>query len=458
MMDKIKDAPPKPTFRDRFDPAERGMETAQSEEETAQNSINELHRELAKKWQDRDLSNIVNHTTEKLMNLPGDWDPPEGVTPKRSLITMTIGIPDSHTLPKQQLLDSVKSVIAKKGEAAFVYGFGMGYTRLRAQLAERYSRIRGMEVTADSFQLTNGSAGGIDLICRTLINPGDVIIAESPTYMGTLRNFRGVMADIHSIPMDKDGLLTDLLEQMILELKSRGKTIKFIYTISTFQNPTGANLSLQRRIALLKIAARHDILILDDDAYGELYFGEQPPAALSALSGGYGVITVGTLSKVLATGLRLGWIHAEPAFIKLIGTMRFAMGLNQMVVRMISSYMQDDVLDRHIADVRKLYHEKMLTLCNGLHKYAHEHVVFDPPEGGFYLWLKLKGGLTAEQVWRTATEEGVALTRGTSFFPARDPAGEHLRIAYPWTPREELEEGARRLGLACERVSRGKGI
>ena len=423
-----------------------------------QSDIESVRDELAKLWQDRDLSQIANSATQKLMNLPGDWDPPEGVIPSRPLVRMAIGIPDSHTLPKQQLLEAAQETIARPGEAAFVYGFGLGYKRLRAQLAERYTQLRGLQVDEDWFQLTNGSAGAIDLICRTLVNPGDVIITESPTYMGTLRNFRGVMADIHPAPMDKDGLLIDSLEQLIVELKKLGKTVKFIYTISTFHNPTGANLSLDRRIALLKLAARHDVLILDDDAYGELYFGDQPPAALSALSGGHGVITVGTLSKVLATGLRVGWIHAEPATIQLMGKMRFAMGLNQLVVRMISNYMQNGVLDQHVESVRNLYREKMQCLCNGLERYANDHISFDPPQGGFYLWLKLKGKLTARDVWRTATEEGVSLTQGTSFFPARDPEGEHLRIAYPWTPMEELEEGARRLGLACERVARGKGL
>jgi len=423
-----------------------------------QGDIDVVRNELAEHWQGRDLSEIASSATKKLMDLPGDWDPPEGVTPKRSLIRMAIGIPDSQTLPKQGLLEAATETINKPGEAAFVYGFGMGYKRLRAQLAERYGRLRDSQVNEDCFQLTNGSAGAIDLVCRTLINPGDVIIAESPTYMGTLRNFRGVLADIHPVPMDKDGLLIDALEQLIIDLKNQGKTIKFIYTISTFHNPTGANLSLERRIALLRLAVKHDILVLDDDAYGELYFGDQPPQALSALSGGYGVITVGTLSKVLATGLRVGWVHAEPAIVQLMGKMRFAMGLNQLVVRMISSYMQNGALDEHVESVRNLYKEKMQCLCDGLQKYANDHISFDPPQGGFYLWLKLKGQLKAEDVWRTAAEEGVSLTQGTSFFPARDPEGEHLRIAYPWTPIEELEEGARRLGLACERVAMGKGL
>lgn len=372
---------------------------------------------------------------------------------------MAIGIPDSRTLPKDAFLDSARRTITKPGEAAFIYGFGMGYTKLRAQLAERYSRDRGSQVNEEWFQLSNGSSGGIDLICRTLINPGDVIITESPTYMGTLRNFRGVLAQIESVPMDENGLLTAELEALIVTLKAAGKTIKFIYTISTFQNPTGATLSEQRRIELLRLAAEHGILILDDDAYGELYYDQRPPEPLSALSDGYGVITVGSLSKTLATGLRLGWIHARPELVQLMGKMRFAMGLNQMVVRLISEYMTDGALDEHTKQVRALYHQKMEILTGALENQAGELLSFDRPIGGFYLWVKLRDGLTADAVWRTATQEGVSTTPGTSFFPARiDHSGEHIRIAFPWTPIEDLEEGAARFAAACKRVAEGDGV
>jgi 2-aminoadipate transaminase len=419
--------------------------------------LDKIKKDLSGKWRNRDLSTLVNDVTRMQLDRPGDWDPPAGITAKRQLIDMTIGIPDAASLPKSALLESAKRVLDHPGDGAYTYGFGMGYTRLRAQLADRYTRHKGLEVDDGWFQLTNGSSGAIDLICRTLLSPGDVIISESPTYMGTLRNFRGVLADIHSVPVDKDGLIIEALDKKICHLKEVGKAIKFIYTISTFQNPTGACLSLERRIELLRLAAEHDILILDDDAYGDLYFEKKPPTALSTLSGGYGVITVGTLSKVLATGLRIGWIHAEPKLAEIMGKMRFAMGLNQISVRLISDYMSDGSLDRHIDAVRNIYTNKMHILCDRLSVLASEHLSFDAPDGGFYLWLKLREGLSAENVWRTAAEEGVSLTRGTSFFTNKDPDAGYLRIAFPWTPLDQLEEGARRLSIACERVALGKG-
>lgn len=419
-------------------------------------TIDDVQATLRALWTERDLGDLANDATRSLMRERGDWDPPEGIEPAHELIRMAIGIPDSDTLPKTELLESARRCITKPGEAAFVYGFGMGYTKLRAQLAERYRTSRGLAVDEEWFQLTNGSSGAIDLICRSLINPGDVIITESPTYMGTLRNFRGVMADVRSVPMDENGMLLDELESLITRLESEGRVIKFIYTISTFQNPTGATLSEDRRSRLLEIAAGHRILILDDDAYGELYFGDRPPRALSALSGGHGVVTVGTLSKVLATGLRIGWIHAEPALVQLFGKVRFAMGLNQLIVRIVSDYIEAGHLEHHVDAARALYRNKMELLADALEHHAGDFVEFTRPKGGFYLWVNLVGGVDATSVWRTATREGVAFTPGVNFFPSRtDPYGEHIRIAFPWTPMNELEEGARRIGLACRRVAAG---
>lgn len=416
-----------------------------------------IQKKLRRKWSARPFDDLVNNAARSLLYSHGDWDPPQGIVPKRDPIRLSIGIPDSDTLPKTELAEFASRRIRRPGDDAFVYGFGMGYTRLRALLADRYSRERGLQVSEDWFQLTNGSAGAIDLICRTLIEPGDVIISESPTYMGTLRNFKGVQADVRAASMDDDGMRVDELETLIPALEAEGKRIKFIYTISTFHNPTGATLTLERRLKLLEIAARHNILVLDDDAYGDLYFGDQPPPSLSSLSGGYGVLTVGTLSKTLATGLRVGWIHGEPALVELFGTMRFAMGLNQLMVRVIADYMDEGRLDRHIDAARVLYRAKMETLADALEHHAGDFIEFKRPIGGFYLWADVApGGLTAKDVWQTAFEEGVAFTPGVNFFTARhDPEGERVRIAFPQTPLGELEEGARRFGDACRRVASG---
>lgn len=415
----------------------------------------DIQQQLAKLWRDFDPKNLVNEATAAILDDPGDWDPPAGITPKLPSISLAIGIPDTASLPKKKLMSSSRKVFSKPGDSGFVYGFGMGYTRLRAQLAQRYTEQKGLAVTEDWFQLCNGSSGAIDLICRTLIQPGDVIIVESPTYMGTLRNFHASQAEVHAVSMDEEGLMTTQLETLIARLIIEGKRIKFIYTISTFHNPTGITLSHERRIDLLRLAAKYNILILDDDAYGELYFGAKPPISLSTLCGGYGVLTVGTFSKIIATGLRIGWIHGHPDLVRLFGKMRFAMGLNQLTVRIVSDFIDQGHLETHANLVRSIYREKMQTLVDALQRAAASHIEVNPPEGGFYLWIKLKSGIQSDDIWRTAAEEGIAFTRGINFYPTRPESDAHIRMAFPWTHLDKMESAASRFGKACERVIAG---
>jgi 2-aminoadipate transaminase len=347
-------------------------------------------------------------------------------------------------------------VFERADDAAYRYGFGPGYFPLRRYLAERRAQEDGTDAVPDRFQLTNGSSGAIDLIVRSLIDPGDVIIAERPTYMGTLHNFRGVQARIEGVPMDEQGLDTEALAELLDRLRREGARVKLVYTISAFHNPTGATLSLARREALLDLSARHDFLILDDEAYRELWYEKPAPASLAQLSGGHGVITTGTFSKILATGLRIGWIHAPEPFIRMFGRMRFAMGQNQLALRIAAELATSGAIEDHVENMRALYREKMQRLAEPLRKHAGEWLTFREPEGGFYIWAKLCDGMSGRSVWRTGFEEGVAVNPGDGFAMGEDKLdGEYLRIAFSWTDRDQLEEAARRLGIACSRVAAG---
>lgn len=414
--------------------------------------------ELAARWAARELSDFASQPAARLMNTPGEWDPPEGVEPRREPLYLSVGIPDSDALPRAEINAAMARVMASEGDASLRYGFGQGYYPLRAWLAAHYGRTRQIPVTEEWFQLTNGSSGAIDLVARSLIDPGDVIVTECPVYMGTLHNFRGVAADIVPVPMDADGLRADLVDNTIASLKRSGRRVKLIYTISSFQNPTGRTLTLERRKALLAVAARHDVLILDDDAYGELYYDHPPPSPMGTLAAGYGVVTVGTFSKTVATGLRVGWIHAQPELIKLFGRMRFAMGQNQMVLRMLGQLVAEGRYEPHVDAMRKLYKEKMEVLAAALTAHAGDFLEFERPLGGFYLWPSTARGVKSEALWRTCMQEGVQVNLGSGFYPDRHDEGEHLRIAYAWTPMEHLEEAARRIGTACRRVCAGDAV
>lgn len=415
----------------------------------------EVQDRLAALWADRSPAEGASRAAAALFNTPGEWDPPEGVSPARELLYLSVGIPDTQSLPLEAIRAAAERVFARRDDATYRYGFGPGYFPLRRYLAGQRAQGDGFDVTPDAFQITNGSSGAIDLVVRSLIDPGDVIIAEHPTYMGTLHNFRGVGARIELVPMDDEGLNTDALAELLGRLQTEGARIKIVYTISAFHNPTGATLSLERRHALLELAARYDFLILDDEAYRELWYEAPAPPSLSQLSGGHGVITTGTFSKVLATGLRIGWVHAPEAFIRMFGRMRFAMGQNQLALRIAAELATSGAIDSHAEAMRTLYREKMRLLAAALREYAGDWLTFREPLGGFYIWARLRGGLDARAVWRTAFAEGVAVNPGDGFASHTDLGGEFLRIAYSWTDRDQLEEAARRLGTACGRVAAG---
>lgn len=414
----------------------------------------EVRARLARRWAERDPLELGNAATRQLSDDAADWSPPPGVEPKARPVRLGVGIPDASTLPRRELQRALERALAAPRDGPLRYHFGPGWEPLREQLAERTARESGLPVDLEWFRLCNGSAGAIDLVCRCLIDPGDVLVAEAPSYMGTLHNFRGVQAEIRAVPTDGQGIVSQALARLLREVEAEGKRAKVIYTISSFQNPTGATLSEARRHELLAVAAEHDVLILDDTAYRELWFDEPPPPSLAALAGGHGVITVGTFSKILATGLRVGWIQARPEWIELFGRMRFDMGQSVLVHRMLAEYVAGGHLDPHVERMRGLYAEKAALLCDALEEHAGRYVRFARPAGGFYLWVELRQGLKAEAVWRAAAEEGVWFPGGSSFFPDRvDHSGEHIRLAFPWTPSEELPEGARRIGAACARVA-----
>ena len=403
----------------------------------------------------RDVSTFASRAAFSLLHTAGEWDPPAGVQPKRPLLHFSIGIPDSATLPRSAIATAMNAVLDADDDAAFRYGLGAGYFPLRAWLAQHYAQERTYAFDADWFQITNGSSGAIDLVVRSLIDPGDVIIAEAPTYMGTLHNFRGVQAQVHTVPVDAHGLDTEVLRVRLQELRAAGKRVKLIYTISSFQNPTGFTLAHARRTALLELAAEHDCYVLDDEAYRELWFLEPPPPPLVELSQGHGVITVGSFSKILATGLRVGWIHAHPDLMNVFRRMRFAMGQNQIGLRAVANFVTGGNLAPHVTAMRALYHDKMRRTAAAIEKYAGAYLTFSRPSGGFYLWCALREGLSGQAVWRAAYEEGVSLNAGAGFHPERrEPGIEHLRIAYAWIPLDDIEEAARRLGAACASAAR----
>ena len=282
---------------------------------------------------------------------------------KRPPISLAGGIPDAATQPREALLEAMRQALDTPDDAPLVYGGGRGFEPLRAEIARFFARDQVADArSADDFILTNGAAGAIDLVCATLLDPGDVVLSEVPTFTGSLRTMRGHQAEIVGIRMDDEGIRLDDLEAAIDRLRRDGRTPKLIYTIPTFQNPTGVDMSMARRVDLVDLAARHGILILEDTAYAELFFGPERRPSLSAIAGGHGVITAGTFSKVIATGLRVGWVQAPQPLIAAMLAARFDMGNSPLLHRMLYQYMAGGAFEDHVEAMRALYRRKVETL------------------------------------------------------------------------------------------------
>lgn len=370
----------------------------------------------------------------------------------RHLISFAGGLPDIPSLPGEQLLRAARAVIEREQKEALEYGGTFGPLPLREAIAERSSRIEGIPLTRDNVIIASGSAHAIGMVCETLLDPGDVVMVESPNFPGSMRTIRSFGATQVAIPMDEQGMRCDILEAELQKLADEGMRAKFIYCIPTHQNPAGCTLQIDRREKLLELAKRYNTFVLEDDAYGELWFEETPPPSIFALSNGDHGIKVSSFSKIIATGLRMGWIMGPPALVSRIAALRYDMGSSPFLGRVIAEMMRNGDLDRHIENLRRIYLRKLERVEDALERYTSPYASYTRPLGGFFLWLQLRPGLSSRDVQVAANEKGVVVGQGPQFF-ADGNATNHIRLAFSYVAMEEIEEGIHRLGEAMAEVA-----
>jgi 2-aminoadipate transaminase len=370
----------------------------------------------------------------------------------RHLISFAGGLPDIPSLPGEQLLRAARAVIEREQKEALEYGGTFGPLPLREAIAERSSRIEGIPLTRDNVIIASGSAHAIGMVCETLLDPGDVVMVESPNFPGSMRTIRSFGATQVAIPMDEQGMRCDILEAELQKLADEGMRAKFIYCIPTHQNPAGCTLQIDRREKLLELAKRYNTFVLEDDAYGELWFEETPPPSIFALSNGDHGIKVSSFSKIIATGLRMGWIMGPPALVSRIAALRYDMGSSPFLGRVIAEMMRNGDLDRHIENLRRIYLRKLERVEDALERYTSPYASYTRPLGGFFLWLQLRPGLNSRDVQVAANEKGVVVGQGPQFF-ADGNATNHIRLAFSYVAMEEIEEGIHRLGEAMAEVA-----
>jgi 2-aminoadipate transaminase len=375
----------------------------------------------------------------------------------RHLISFAGGLPDIPSLPAGELLRAARTVLDRERKEALEYGGTFGPLPLRDAIAERWTRLEGVTVTRDHVIIASGSAHAIGMVCETLLDPGDIVMVESPNFPGSMRTIRSFGAEMVAIPLDADGMRTDVLEEKLAALAAQGRRAKFIYCIPNHQNPAGSTMSLARREHLLDLARRYDTFVLEDDAYGELWFEEPPPPSIFALSNGEHGVKVCSFSKTIATGLRMGWVQGPPALISRIAALRYDMGSSPFLGRVIAEMIRNGDLDRHVERLRGIYRRKLERVEAALARYCAPYVSYTRPRGGFFLWLELREGLNSREVQLAANERGVIVGQGPQFF-ADGKATNHLRLAFSYVAMEEIEEGIQRLGEAMSDVAARSGL
>jgi DNA-binding transcriptional MocR family regulator len=375
--------------------------------------------------------------------------PPSGVEP----IILGGGIPDEDTLPIDDLIACNERVLRREGTFALQYGGPQGYPGLRDWLAYDVNRREGLALTGDNFVLTCGSAGALENLCEALLDPGDVALIERPTFPGSTRTVVSCLAEVAGVPMDGDGLLPEELERAIAGAKAAGKRPKLLYTIANFHNPAATTLTLARRQEVVDICRHEGVLIAQDDAYGALSFGPAAggPPSLYAIAGGDGAVLLGTFSKTLATGLRIGWIMGEKDVVDAVTRVRFDMGVSPWTSRVIADFCETGRYDEHLPRVIEVYRRKRDAMLAALDERCARYARWNIPQGGFFLWMELSEGVDPHKLYDAAWEEGVGYVGGRAFFD--DGGGANfVRLAYSNVTERQIPEAVMRLGRALERA------
>jgi 2-aminoadipate transaminase len=379
------------------------------------------------------------------------------LTERTEVISFAGGLPAPEVFPVAQIAEAAGRVLAEHGPAALQYSTTEGYLPLRELLVRHMGRY-GIKVTPDNLLITSGAQQALDLIGKLLINPGDRVLTEEPTFVGAIQAFSAYQPEFATVPIDADGLCVDQMEQV---LRSGPK---FLYVLPNFQNPAGVTLSLERRTRLVELAAHYGVPIVEDDPYGQLrYEGEHLPPLVKVDASLHGcakgerafrgaVLYLGTLSKTLAPGLRLGWIVGPEEVIRKLVQLKQGADLHTSTFGQMVAYevARGGFLDRHVRVIRDVYRTRRDAMLRAMETHFPAGVGWTRPEGGLFLWVTLPEDCDSASLLQHALEEKVAFVPGTSFYPCGG-GNATMRLNFSYCTPERIEEGIARLGGVLRR-------
>ena len=362
------------------------------------------------------------------------------ITERPDIISFAGGLPAPELFPIEDLKKACQAVLENVGPRSLQYSVSLGVPPLRKFLSERLSQ-KGVAITEENILVTGGSQQGLDLVGKMFLDKGSVVICESPTYLGAIQAFNVYNPHYITVEMDKNGMLTDQVEDKIKRYKPR-----LIYVVPNFQNPSGITLSYERRKHLVKLAEEYYVPIIDDNPYGELrYIGKDVPSLKSL--GKDLVIQLGTISKIISPGLRIAWIVAPTEVMTKFERLKQGADLhtNTFAQYVVAEYVKDGRLDRHIEEIKTAYGERRGVMIKAMQEYFPENVKWTQPEGGLFLWVQLPPEISATDLLQEALKQKVAYVPGKPFYPYEDKDNT-LRLNFSNASPEMIIEGIKRLG------------
>lgn len=374
------------------------------------------------------------------------------VSARSDVISFATGIPTPELYPIETIRDLLDGALHEAGQLLLQYCPTEGYPPLREALAGRMGNEQRVVDPGDVLVVA-GSQQGLYLLARTMIEPGDLVAIESPTYLGALQVFRAAGARLLPIPVDADGMRVGLLEDLIGRRRP-----KLIYTLPTFQNPTGSSMSFDRRQRLLELSARYQVPIIEDDPYGALRYEGRPLPSLHSLDRHGSVIYLSTVSKILFPGFRIGWIAAPRPVIERLTQMKQIVDLdtNPLAQWAVWAFLERGLIGPHLERLRRIYPARRDRMIAALETYVGDSMSWSRPAGGFYLWCRLNDGLRSRDLLAEAAREGVAIAPGETFYP--DGEGEStLRLNFTLPSEDEIDEGVARLARALDTLRASHG-
>jgi 2-aminoadipate transaminase len=373
------------------------------------------------------------------------------VTQNPNIISFAGGLPAPELFPNAEISTLAGSILAANGRTALQYSPTEGYPRLREQIAVRMNGLWLTRLDAAQILITTGSQQGLDLLAKLFLDEGDVVICESPTYLGAVMAFNLCQPRWVEVPTDDEGMQMDALERAL----ATEQRVKLIYVVPNYQNPTGRTWSTDRRRQLLALAHRYHVPIVEDNPYGELTFEGDSPRAIQAMDQNGLVISLGTFSKIFCPGLRVGWIAAETPVLEKLVILKQAGDLHSSTLdQMITSaYLDMHDIEKDLEEKRRVYRDRRDAMLRALEKEMPSDVTWSHPCGGLFLWLELPEEIDSRQLLQISLDRGVAFVPGESFFPTTQSANT-MRLNYSCMPEERIAEGIRRLAVAIKEMLR----